>query len=192
LARVSAILKPSFQKEGALQMMTLRAARVSRVAVAVTMFALLALLATLVVVPRVSGAEPRTVTFDDVITEDSQAQIPAPGHDATGFPARGDVLSGQGAVYATGDAGGTRIGTLYYSAVGTAEPENIESAANHLYSQFFLELWGQGSLAMTGTVNFLGTPTYLAVTGGTGQFAMTTGQCTLVAGDVDSWSCELQ
>src|SRR4029079_18706902 len=114
------------------------------------------------------------------------------GHEASGFPGRGDVLSGQGAVYASGDTGGTRIGTIYFSAVGTAELENIETAANHLYAQVFIELWDQGSLAITGTINFLGTPTYLAVTGGTGQFAMATGQCTLIAGDTDSWSCELQ
>jgi hypothetical protein len=172
--------------------MTRRLTRVPRIVFVVTILALLALLAAVLVVPQVSGAEPRTVTFDDVITEEGLVQLPAPGHDANGFPARGDVLSGQGAVYASGDAGGTRIGTIYVSAVGTADPEYFESAANHLYGQFFIELWDQGSLAMTGTVNFLGAPTYLAVTGGTGQFAMATGQCTLIAGDTDSWSCDIQ
>ena len=68
-----------------------------------------------------------------------------------------------------------------------------ETAANHLYAHGFVELWGQGSLAVTGTVNFLGTPTYLAVVGGTGAYAASSGQCTLISGDTtDSWSCDIQ
>jgi hypothetical protein len=157
----------------------------------VTILALLAMATTVVVAPRVAGQEPRTVTFSVTVNNSTEAHIPAPGHDVGGFPARGDVLSGQGEVYADQTAS-ERIGTFYFMAVGTAELENIETAANHLYLQGFVELWGQGSLVLTGTINFLGQPTYLAVTGGTGQYAMTTGQCTLVAGEVDSWSCELQ
>jgi hypothetical protein len=160
--------------------------------VAVVAVVALALIVALVLAPRASGQEPQTITFDVVINSDSQALVPAPGHDGN-FPTRGDVLSGQGAVYAAGDTAGDRLGTFYYEAVATSDVENVETAANHLYAHGFVELWGQGSLAVTGTVNFLGTPTYLAVIGGTGAYAASSGQCTLISGDTtDSWSCDIQ
>ncbi len=152
----------------------------------------LALVSTLLLVPRVAGQETRTITFDVVINPDAQALLPGPGHDGVDL-ARGDVGSGQGAVYAAGDSAGNRLGTFYYRGVLTADAENFQTAANHLYLDAFIEIWGHGSLAVTGTVNFLGTPTYLAVTGGTGEFAMSTGQCTLVSGPfAGSWSCDIQ
>src|ERR1700712_2922662 len=118
--------------------MTVRYARVPRLVFIVTAFAVLTLLAAVVVVPRVAGQEPRTVAFSVTFNNTSQTQIPVPGHEAGDFPAQGDVLSGQGEVYAPDDTAGDRIGTFYFMAVGTTTLDNIETAANHLYAQGFI------------------------------------------------------
>ena len=79
-------------------------------------------------------------------------------------------------------------------AVATSDVENVETAANHLYAHGFVERGGRAVCAVTGTVNFLGTPTYLAVIGGTGAYAASSGQCTLYQRrhTTDSWSCDIQ
>ncbi len=153
----------------------------------------LALLAAMLVIPHAASQETRTLALDVVIAEESFEFIPALGNQITEetFIARGDIITGQGPVYAAGDAGGERIGTFYFMAVGTAQPEHFETAANHIYAVAHFELFGEGTLAVTGVVSFVA-PSYLTITGGTGIYAMASGQCTdTPTEDLDHWECEV-
>jgi hypothetical protein len=150
-----------------------------------------ALLAALVVVPRVAGQGVNTLDFDAVMTGESFERAVAAGNDPSeeGFPSRGDVMSAQGAVYAAGDAGGERIRTFHFFGSVTAETEHFATAANHLHVVAYIELFGRGTLAVTGVASFY-TPNTVAITGGTGSYAAARGQCTSVTiEDIDHWEC---
>lgn len=159
----------------------------------VLLIGVLAVLTAFLLIPRAASQETRTLDLDIVFTDESFEIVPALGNQPTdeAFMSRGDVLSGQGAVYAAGDAGGERRGTFYFMGTGTAEPEHFETAANHFYALGYFELFGEGTLAITGVVNF-NAPYTLTITGGTGIYAMASGQCTATATDeFDTWACEV-
>jgi hypothetical protein len=155
--------------------------------------ALLAMLAALLVIPHAASQETQTVDVDVVRIVESIERVRAVGNESLDRAAlgRGDVLSGQAAVYAAGDAGGERIGTYYFSAIGTADPAHFATAANHAYVSGYFELFNRGTLAVSGVISFRA-PSAIAITGGTGSFATTSGQCTLtpVEGG-DHWECHL-
>ena len=167
---------------------------VSHTALRILVVGLLVVLAALLIVPRVSSEETSTLEFVVVFTEESFETVPALGNEpGDGAPlGRGDLLSGQGAVYAAGDPGGERIGTWYFMGVGTAEPQHFETAANHFFASGYLELFGEGTLTITGLINFA-TPYTAVITGGSGMYAGAGGQCTpeqTEEGEV--WECEVR
>jgi hypothetical protein len=153
----------------------------------------LAMLAALLVIPRAASQETRTLSLDVVRTIESIERIRAVGNAGLdgAVLGRGDVLSGQSVVYGAGDRGGERLGTYYFTAVGAADPEHFATAANHVFITGYFELFGQGTLAVTGVVSFRA-PNTIAITGGSGTFASVSGQCmqTPVEGG-DQWECQL-
>jgi hypothetical protein len=153
----------------------------------------LAVLASMAIIPRAASQETRTLSLDVARTVESIERVRAVGNaslEAT-MLGRGDVLSGQGAAYATGDAGGERLGTYYFTAVGTADPQHFGTASNHAFVTGYFEIFGHGTLAVSGVISFRA-PSTIAITGGTGSFAAAGGQCVQspVEGG-DHWECVL-
>ena len=141
----------------------------------------------------VRGDSPRTVNVDVALNEGQFSLIPAPGHEQTameGTPYMGDVFSGQAAIMKDG----SRVGTFYFMSVGTAPTgdDNFSNGANNIFAVGRMELWGEGSIDVQGTVTFFGT-SYLSITGGTGMYATATGQCNEVSQEngPDQFSCEV-
>jgi hypothetical protein len=151
----------------------------------------LVVLGMLAIVPRVASQDPRTLDIDVVFTFESFEIVPAVGNEPLSFPQRGDVFSGQGAVYEAGDRT-TRIGTFYFMDVGTTEARHFSTAANYMYGIGHIEIWGEGTFGATGLVTAVET-TWFAITGGTGAFAMAHGQCLYQPKEgYDHWTCEIQ
>jgi hypothetical protein len=151
-------------------------------------------LAALLVIPRVSGQESQTLELEIDHAEESLEVAPAYGNDPTDDTpfARGDVFSGQGAVYADGDTAGERTGTFYFMGVITAEPEYFETAANHYFGYGYFELFDAGTLSIGGVVNFNG-PYQVAILGGTGSYAGAVGHCTVTPTEAgEHWECEIR
>ncbi len=142
----------------------------------------------------VRGDSPRTVNVQvDLSNNGVFSLIPAPGHEALaqqGTPYLGDVFSGQAPILKDG----SRVGSFYFMSVGTVPPgdDNFQNGSNSIFAVGRLELWGEGSIDVQGTVTFFG-DSYLSITGGTGMYATATGQCTETAGDnaPDQFSCEV-
>jgi hypothetical protein len=162
---------------------------------------LAAVLAALLLIPRVGGQATRTVTVDVVFLPSSFSLIRAAANQQlppTVPPSRGDVIAGQGVVYRPGQTQGERVGSAYLWLVGTTAATSEQEAAaagNQFYGSFRLELLGQGSLDLTGTVNVFG-PSDLALVGGTGAYMGARGQCVLETishgPDVDHVVCDLR
>jgi hypothetical protein len=157
---------------------------------------LAALAVAALIAPRVAGQETRTLDLTILFTEESFEVAPAAGNPATNdvFNYRGDILSGQAALYAAADVGGERVGTFYFMAAMTADPEHFEAAANHMYAHGYFELFGEGTLAVTGLVNFAGSYT-LTITGGTGSYTGAGGDCVTAPSEEDepeTWTCTVR
>ena len=148
----------------------------------------------IVLVSQASGQETRTLDVELVFTEESFEVARAVGNeiDGDGFAARGDILSGQAAVYRAGATDGERIGTFYFMASTTAEPQHAETAANHLFAQAYFELFGEGTLAVSGLVNFM-KPYTTTLTGGTASYSGAGGTCIATPGEeTETWSCTVR
>jgi hypothetical protein len=151
------------------------------------------LIAVLFLVQGARGDQFRMVNVDVALNEGQFSQISASGNPAPEFgtPYIGDVFSGQAPIM----NGSTRIGSFYFMSVGTVPPgdDNFVNAANNIFAVGRLELWGQGSIDVQGTVTFFGN-SYLSITGGTGMYGTATGQCTEVSGGgtgPDHFMCEV-
>ena len=148
----------------------------------------LAILVALLIIPRAAGQDTSTLEFDIVMNRESFEVGKALGNPPDpAVLARGDVRSAQGAV----NVGAERIGTFYSIAVVTFETEHFATAANHVHVQGYFELFDQGTLAVTGVLQFTG-PSTVAVTGGTGAYIGADGQCAVTHVEGSShWVCEL-
>jgi hypothetical protein len=77
-------------------------------------------------------------------------------------------------------------------AVVLFETEHFATAADHVYIQGYIELFGEGTLAVAGIVRFTG-PYTVAITGGTGVYSGASGQCASTPGQVpEPWVCEIR
>ena len=158
--------------------------------------ALVVLLAS-VLVPRAVVHGATTVAFDWIATPgvpDSLIRAPANQQAAANAPIfRGDIASGFYQLYPAGQAGGERIGSIYYLLVGTAPSQGYEAAGNHVFGLVRLEIWEQGSLDLMGTHRFLSRG-YFSVTGGTGAYAGAEGACVLdrASATASRFTCTLQ
>ena len=157
----------------------------------VLLVSVVVVLGMLAIVPRVASQDPRTLDIDVVFSFESFEIVPAVGNEPLSFPQRGDVFSGQAAVYEAGDRT-TRVGTFYFMNVGTTEAQHFATASNYMYAQGYFEFWGEGTLSATGLVPAV-EPAWLAITGGTGTFAMAHGQCLYEPNEgFDHWTCDIQ
>ncbi len=160
----------------------------------ILLIGILAVLVAMLIIPRAASQETRTLDLEIVFTQESFEVAPAFGNEPSdeAFVYRGDILSGQAAVYPAGETDGERIGTFYFMAATTAEPQHAETAANHLYAQGYFELFGEGEMAVTGLVNFMN-PYSVAITGGTGSYTGAGGQCLAIPGEEnETWSCQVR
>jgi hypothetical protein len=148
----------------------------------------LAVLAALLIIPRAAGQGTTTLEFDVVLTPESIEVAKALGNQPDpAVLARGDVRSAQGGVR----IGDEQVGTFYSIAVVTFETQHFATAANHVHVNGSFELFGEGTLAVTGLLRFTG-PSTVAITGGTGAYVGAEGQCavTHVVGS-SHWVCEV-
>jgi hypothetical protein len=148
----------------------------------------MAILVALLVIPRVAGQESSTLEFDVVTNLESFEVAKALGNPPDpAVLARGDVRSAQGVV----SVGAERIGTFYSIAVVTFETQHFATAANHVHVNGYFELFGEGTLAVTGVLRFTG-PSTVAITGGTGAYVGAEGQCSVAHVQGSShWLCEV-
>jgi hypothetical protein len=143
----------------------------------------------MLVIPRAAGQDVTTLEFGIVMNRESFEVAKGLGNPPDpAILARGDVHSAQGAI----QVGDERVGTFYPTAVVMFEAQHFATAANHFDLHGYLELFGEGTPAVTGVVRFTG-PNTVAITGGTGAYNGASGHCTSTPGQVpEPWVCEVR